>query len=250
MATRLRSTSRAPWKALKKTPKKTRTTARIDLGLDAEAEGDGEDRAEDDARDRVGGLDEGREAARRAAGPGRAAMPQTTPRIEPMTKPSTASSSVTRIWSPSEPWLGADGEPVDEVGPDARGLAPEERVDDLGVDAALPQRRAATTTMPSRPARPARRRVARRAAARRRRAGGAAARRDGGLCGQGVGTRRRVVGVSIMTPPPSPGRAGVRLGDLGAQRLPDLLVDLGEARVEADLLDDRAAGAGRSRTPP
>src|SRR6266508_1591388 len=102
LLTRLRSTSRAPWKALKNTAKKTSTTAVATF----------EDRprpnqiTNSDARTMRGTalaalMNGAATSARKRARPSR--MPSTTPAIAPSTNPPTASSSVTAIWAQIEP---------------------------------------------------------------------------------------------------------------------------------------------------
>ena len=103
LSTRVRSTSRAPWKALKKTAKKTRTTAVATLRGHAEAEPDDEQRREHDPRDGVGGLDERARTRRRGSGCGRAGRRGRCPAPSRSAKPITASSRVTRICSQIEP---------------------------------------------------------------------------------------------------------------------------------------------------
>src|SRR6478609_8926671 len=108
-----------------------------DLRLDAEAEGHGEDRAEDDARDRVGGLEErGEELGDHPDAAEGDAADDAEDGADDEAEYGLLERDEDLVGE--RPLARADGEPVDEGGPRALGLAPEEGVDDLGVDAQLP----------------------------------------------------------------------------------------------------------------
>ena len=121
LLTRLRSTSRAPWKALKKTAKKTSTTAVATFEVMPRPNQMTKSEASTMRGIALAALMNGAHtSAGKRLRPSR--MPRTTPPSAPMTKPSTASCRVVAICVQTEPWRGAVGEPVDEPVPDSVGL--------------------------------------------------------------------------------------------------------------------------------
>ena len=102
LSIRLRSTSRAPVKALKNTAKKTRTTT-VATFEDSPSPNQMTNSAASTMRGRaLAALMKGAKTCARYVLRPRI-TPSTTPAIAPMTKPSAASSTVTRIWYQMEP---------------------------------------------------------------------------------------------------------------------------------------------------
>ncbi len=232
---RFRSTSRTPWKALKKTTKKTRTAASMTFEDEPRPEPDHEDGAEHDARQRVDRLDVGPEHVGQEAHLAEQARRTRRRRATPSTKPSSASAHGDPDLQPQRAVGGAVPDPVAQPRDDPAGLAEEERVDDLPGGEQLPAADHQHQRSPPAPRRPAG-------------AGGAPA------AGRRWPPRSRRwpaspacrarpawprLAADVMTALPRARRCGAGVGalDFLAQRLPDLLVQLEEPGLEADLLD-------------
>ena len=103
LAIRLRSTSRVPWKALKKTPKKTRTMTSSTLEVRPRPKATMKsDPSTIRGMEFMILMNGPKTSARNWIRP--SAIPATTPATTPMTKPSAASSRVTWICANKDPW--------------------------------------------------------------------------------------------------------------------------------------------------